>query len=197
MSAGRLLWGFLGISCLIHAGAFLTMTGFPWISPKPEADRTVEVTYLPLPPPARKVSQELVRKEAVTKLREEKKLLPQLPLPPHKERFEIPKELERDFDYQIYYQLVRDRIRSYAEQNYKGFQSSGIVHLAFILNAGGTLNDIEVFKQDTSANDLLRQVAVRSIKDSAPFPVFPATLEHKELPFSIYIEFKGEREQAY
>jgi outer membrane biosynthesis protein TonB len=102
----------------------------------------------------------------------------------------IPKELEKDMDYQRYYRLVRDRIRSYAERNYRGFESSGIVHMAFVVGEKGVLRNIRIFKQDTSANDLLLQVAARSVKDSAPFPAFPSELSHKELPFSIYIEFK-------
>lgn len=117
------------------------------------------------------------------------------PVPPPQSVFpellvNVPKELEKDMDYQRYYRLIRDRIRSYAERNYRGFESSGVVHVAFVLGEKGGLKGIQVFKKDTAANDLLLQVAVRSVKDSVPFPDFPAQLAHKELPFSIYIEFK-------
>ena len=206
MKENRLFWACLWISIALHSGAFLAMKGFPPLLLQPEPH--VEVTYVGAPafiqdPLAKKekiekpIQSAPAEKEA-TRTTQALKTIPvpiakPTPLPrpaAPKLSLNIPKELEKDMDYQRYYRLVRDRIRSYAEQNYRGFESSGTVHMAFVVGEKGVLRDIQIFKQDTSASDLLLQVAVRSLKDSAPFPVFPSQLAHKELPFSIYIEFK-------
>lgn len=201
MKENRLFWACLWISMALHTGTFWAMKGFPASGSRHEP--YVEVTYVSAP----EFIQELlpssvpagkVEKKEETKTTQALKKMPVLadkpiPLPrtaTTKLSLNIPKELEKDVDYQRYYRLVRDRIRSYAERNYKGFESSGIVHLVFVVGEKGGLKNIRILKQDTSANDLLLQVAARSVKDSAPFPSFPSELSHKELPFSIYIEFK-------
>lgn len=198
MKENRLFWACLWISMAFHTGTFWAMKGFPSLSMRPEPH--VEVTYVEVP----EFIQDLPRHSVPAEKKEETRTtqsLEKIPVPiakpiplprstPTKLSLNIPKELEKDMDYQRYYRLIRDRIRSYAEQNYRGFESSGIVHVAFVVGEKGTLRNIQIFKQDTSANDLLSQVAVRSVKDSAPFPAFPSELSHKELPFSIYIEFK-------
>ena len=206
MKENRLFWACLWISMALHTGTFWAMKGFPSFSVRPEPH--VEVTYVEAPAfiqdlPAKKEKIEKPTQSAPVEKEETKttQALEKIPVPIAKPTplprpaapklsLNIPKELEKDMDYQRYYRLVRDRIRSYAEQNYRGFESSGTVHMAFVVGEKGALRDIQIFKQDTSANDLLLQVAVRSVKDSAPFPAFPSQLAHKELPFSIYIEFK-------
>lgn len=196
MKENRLFWACLWISMALHTGIFWAMKGFPSLSVRPELP--IEVTYVEAPKFAQDLpaKKEKIKEETRTTQALEKILVPiakPIPLPRPtlpKLSLNIPKELEKDMDYQRYYQLIRDRIRSCAEQNYRGFESSGIVHVAFVVGEKGILKNIQIFKQDTSANDLLLQVAVRSVKDSAPFPAFPSELSHKELPFSIYIEFK-------
>lgn len=203
MSENRLLWHCLGISFVLHTGMFLASDGFK-ISPSQDSKRkAVQVIYV-VPPPARDLPKRVEKikhsTEPSAKMTQVSKRegipIPQTvkrrPLDTPKVPFEVAKELEKDMDYQRYYQLIRQRIQAYAEKNYRGFESSGIVHLAFILGQKGTLKGIKVFKKETVANDLLLQVAVRSVKDSTPFPAFPVELPHEELPFSIYIEFKRE-----
>ena len=194
MKENRLFWVCLWISMALHTGTFWAMKGLPSLAVRSEPH--VEVTYVEAP---LFIQDLLTKKEKVEKLsqavpieKEETRTTPTLlPRPALLElSLNVPKELKKNMDYQHYYRLIRDRIRSYAEQNYRGFESSGIVHVAFVVGDKGTLRNIQIFKQDTSANDLLLQVAVRSVKDSAPFPAFPSQLAHKELPFSIYIEFK-------
>lgn len=197
MKENRLFWACLWISMALHTGAFWAVKGFPVLVARPEPH--VEVTYVEVP----EFIQDIPSSSVVTEKEETRttQVLEKIPVPVTKPipiqrpalpklSLNIPKELEKDIGYQRYYRLVRDRIRSYAERNYRGFESSGIVHVAFVVGEKGILRNIQIFKQDTSANDLLLQVAVRSVKDSAPFPAFPSELSHKELPFSIYIEFK-------
>ncbi len=201
MNENRILWGSVTVSLTIHASFFLLMNWCLDTVSKTEMPfpMNTELTYLEVPAP-KNPSAPVTAVESVKTVEKKTAHIPMpslvrpvKPLPPpapSKPKFEIPRDLEKDMNYQKYYQLVRDRVRAYAERNYGGFSSSGIVHLAFILGQKGLLKDIQVFKEDTSANDLLRQVAIRSIKDSAPFPQFPMDLKHEELPFSIYIEFK-------
>ena len=207
MKENRFFWACLWISAALHSGVFLGMRGFSPLSVRPES--AIEVTYVEAP---QFIQNALVEKEKIEKPSQaavpvekkedaqttqavEKATVPMSkPVPPPqsalpKLTMNVPKELEKDMDYQRYYRLIRDRIRSYAERNYRGFESSGVVHVAFVLGEKGGLKGIQVFRKDTTANDLLLQVAVRSVKDSAPFPDFPAQLAHKELPFNLFIQF--------
>ena len=205
MNENRLLWGFFAISVTAHTALFLMMKGFPTSFLKPDIS-VIEVTYVQAPPFKEQLpNDELTKKENQTSVKQESPLTESLvsssimpdykpvtlPVPPPRESsLDIPTDLEKDNNYQKYYQSVRLQIQLTAEKNYRGFKSIGMVHLSFVVGKKGGLKNIYVYKEDTSANDFLLQVAIRSVKDASPFLSFPPELPHEELPFSIYIEFK-------
>ena len=67
---------------------------------------------------------------------------------------------------------------------------TGEVYLTFILLSNGTLRDVKIIDEKTTANAYLRNLGLRSIKESNPFPSFPGDLTYPELTFSVVIAFE-------
>lgn len=93
--------------------------------------------------------------------------------------------------YVSYYQVVREKIRRAAYQNY-GKTEEGEVYLSFIISSDGGIRDIRLVDEKSSGNSYLRETALRSIRDAAPFPAFPKDLDYPELSFNIVISFEIE-----
>ncbi len=93
--------------------------------------------------------------------------------------------------YLNYHEHIRNRIRSRAYLYVDNPQFDvGEVYLTFVLLADGALKQIKIIDQKTAANDYLRMVGLRSVKESSPFPPFPEDLEYPELSFNVIISFK-------
>jgi hypothetical protein len=95
--------------------------------------------------------------------------------------------------YVTYYQIVRDRIRERAYNNYTRL-SVGEVYLTFIIKADGTLGDLQIIESKSTANDFLREIGQKSISEAAPFPAFPSDLNYPELTFNVAISFQYHEE---
>ncbi|MCM8791759.1 MAG: energy transducer TonB [Candidatus Omnitrophica bacterium] len=93
--------------------------------------------------------------------------------------------------YTNYYQTVREKIRRSAYQNYNR-SDTGQVYLTFIIIADGTLGSCRIIEEKTNANSYLKGVALKSIKDASPFPVFPKELSYPQLTFNVIISFEIE-----
>lgn len=91
--------------------------------------------------------------------------------------------------YVSYYQIVRDRIRERAYVNYVKL-SVGEVYITFVIRADGSLDQMQIMEGRTMANDFLRDVGERSVREAAPFPPFPSELNYPELTFNIAISFQ-------
>ncbi len=93
--------------------------------------------------------------------------------------------------YLTYHDQVRNRIRAraYFYIDNPSFEV-GEVYLTFVLKANGQLEAVKIIPEKTRANTFLRSVAVRSIKESAPFPSFPDDLKYPELTFNVVISFE-------
>ena len=79
--------------------------------------------------------------------------------------------------------------RAYAYVNHRDFES-GKVYLTFVLSSGGTLKQLQIIDSKTSANEYLRNVALKSIKESNPFPPFPIGFDYPEFTFNLLISFQ-------
>ncbi len=93
--------------------------------------------------------------------------------------------------YISYYQIVREKIRRAAYQNYSRTEV-GEVYLAFAILSDGSLKKIQLVEEKSSSNLYLRGVALKSIKEASPFPDFPAELDYPELSFNVVISFEVE-----
>ncbi|NTV29425.1 MAG: hypothetical protein HGA80_05030 [Candidatus Omnitrophica bacterium] len=95
--------------------------------------------------------------------------------------------------YVTYYQIVRDRIRERAYTNYTKL-SIGEVYLTFIIKSDGSLGELQILDNKSTANDFLRDVGMKSVKEAAPFPSFPPDLSYPELTFNVAISFQYREE---
>ena len=93
--------------------------------------------------------------------------------------------------YISYYQLVREKIRRAAYQNFARTQN-GEVFLSFIITKNGDLAETNLVEDKSSADSYLRQIALRSIKEASPFPTFPKELDYPQLSFNVVISFEIE-----
>jgi len=90
-----------------------------------------------------------------------------------------------------YYQIVREKIRRAAYQNYTR-TDVGEVYLSFIISKAGNLRDLRLIEEKSSDNAYLRDIALKSIKAASPFPLFPDELDYPQLSFNVVISFEVE-----
>ena len=90
-----------------------------------------------------------------------------------------------------YYQVVREKIRRAAYQNYNRVET-GEVYITFIISKEGYLNDIRLVTEKSSDNIYLKSIALASVQNAAPFPNFPKELDYPQLSFNVVISFEVE-----
>ena len=93
--------------------------------------------------------------------------------------------------YISYYQIVREKIRRAAYQNYTRTET-GEVYLSFIISNDGYLKDVRLAEEKSSPGPYLKEIALRSIRDASPFPNFPKELDYPQLSFNVIISFEVE-----
>ncbi|MFH1397966.1 MAG: hypothetical protein ABIH27_05420 [Candidatus Omnitrophota bacterium] len=94
--------------------------------------------------------------------------------------------------YLNYYQLVREKIRRSAYQNYSRTET-GEVYISFLISSDGQINEMRLIEDKTRASQYLKDTAMRSIRDASPFPGFPKVLsEYPQLSFNVIISFEIE-----
>jgi len=91
--------------------------------------------------------------------------------------------------YLNYYQTVRETIRRSAFRNFTKMYS-GEVYLTFTILSTGILEKINLIEDKCKADDYLKQIALKSLKESSPFPSFPEGLKYPELSFNVIISFE-------
>ena len=94
--------------------------------------------------------------------------------------------------YQSYYQAVRNVIRERAYANYSQLDA-GEVYLTFVILSSGTVKQVQLIDDKTTANDYLRKISLKSIEEANPFPPFPKELNYPELSFNVAISFEVEQ----
>lgn len=85
---------------------------------------------------------------------------------------------------------IKNRVYSYVDD--PAFRE-GEVYLTFVLLSNGVLKDIRVIDNKTHANDFLRNIGLKSIRESSPFPPFPDDLKYPELSFNVVISFQVDK----
>lgn len=93
--------------------------------------------------------------------------------------------------YISYYQIVREKIRRTAYQNYTRTET-GEAYLSFIVASDGSLRDERLVDEKSTPNQYLKNIALRSIKEASPFPAFPKELDYPQLSFNVIISFEIE-----
>ncbi|MFA5356144.1 MAG: hypothetical protein WC301_01875 [Candidatus Omnitrophota bacterium] len=93
--------------------------------------------------------------------------------------------------YISYYQIVREKIRRAAYQNYTRTET-GEIYLTFLISQEGYLKAVQAIDEKSSYSSYLKETALRSIQDASPFPVFPKELDYPQLSFNVVISFEVE-----
>lgn len=93
--------------------------------------------------------------------------------------------------YVSYYQIVREKIRRAAYENYIRTET-GEVYLSFIISSRGEIKEVRLVQEKSSSSQYLREIALKSIDDAAPFPPFPKELDYAQLSFNVIISFEIE-----
>ncbi len=93
--------------------------------------------------------------------------------------------------YISYYQMVREKIRRAAYHIYTHAET-GDVYLSFIIASDGSLRESRLVEERSTPSRYLHELALRSVKDASPFPVFPPGLDHPQLSFNVVISFEIE-----
>ncbi len=93
--------------------------------------------------------------------------------------------------YISYYQIVREKIRRAAYQNYMRTET-GEVHLSFVISNTGNLLQVKLVEDTLPPDSYLKEVALLSIKEAAPFPPFSKELDYPHLSFNVIISFEVE-----
>lgn len=86
---------------------------------------------------------------------------------------------------------IRQKIRqrAFGFVNHPDFKA-GEVYLTFVLDSSGKLQDVKIIDEKTHANDFLRDVGLKSVRESGPFAPFPKDLNYAELTFNVIISFE-------
>lgn len=93
--------------------------------------------------------------------------------------------------YISYYQIIREKIRRAAYQNYSRTEV-GEVFVSFLVLSDGQVKEVRVSNERSSASHGLKEIAQRTVQEASPFPVFPKELDYNQLPFSVIISFEME-----
>ncbi|MDD5156390.1 MAG: TonB family protein [Candidatus Omnitrophica bacterium] len=93
--------------------------------------------------------------------------------------------------YISYYQIVREKIRRCAYLNYARTET-GEVYLSFVISNVGDIKQVRIVDEKSSPSPYLREIALKSISDAAPFPNFPKELDYPHLSFNVVISFEIE-----
>jgi len=93
--------------------------------------------------------------------------------------------------YISYYQIVREKIRRSAYQNYTRAEV-GEAYLSFLISSDGSLKAVQLIEEKSSPSTYLKEISLRSIKEAAPFPNFPKELDYPHLSFNVVISFEIE-----
>lgn len=218
-SENKIFWVTFSISLVTHTIILLQNANLTPFSLNKKEER-LEVSYVVPPPKKPTERQSEAQKFALLKkdlaLKSPTKIIPQrIPLPLFRKSKDIlegkpaliksdivavktkitlpPVEIDKSSNpaYTSYYQLVREKIRRAAYQNYSG-NVTGEVYLSFIIAADGDLKEVRLLEKKSSASKYLQEVALSSIKDAAPFPNFPLELDYPLLSFNAIISFQIE-----
>ncbi len=210
----RLLQIALLISLSVHAAVIFNSRVLPFIKP-PEADKKTRVSYIKLKnPPKEEPSPKKVKPIKATPppfIELENIRMESDAARPRSVQFPKPELIKQNINavrkkitlppvdmakidnpsYVSYYQIVREKIRRSAYQNYTRSET-GEVYVTFVISSDGDLRNARLVEEKSSANSYLKSIALSSVKSASPFPSFPKELNYPELSFNVVISFEIE-----
>ncbi len=92
--------------------------------------------------------------------------------------------------YVDYFRFLRERIRWAALRNYPQRNVEGEVYLSFTLTANGQVAEARIIEERSTPDPALRTASLESLREAAPFPAFPKTLNRPQMTFRIVIVYE-------
>ena len=92
--------------------------------------------------------------------------------------------------YVDYFRFLRERIRWAALRNYPQRNVEGEVYLSFTLTANGQVAEARIIEGRSTPDPGLRTASLESLREAAPFPAFPNTLNRPQMTFRIVIVYE-------
>lgn len=92
--------------------------------------------------------------------------------------------------YMGYYNMIREKIKKTLLKMYKSRFDEGEIYLMFALNSTGILGQIEILDRRSTDSRRLKDIAVKALKESSPFPPFPEELDNPQINFNVVISFR-------
>ncbi len=89
-----------------------------------------------------------------------------------------------------YCMRVREKIKSMIEKNKKKLVKGGEVYVRFAISNDGTLQDMALYKSFGKGTKRLEALAIKSIKEAAPFPPFSDDMSDTKLLFKLPISYR-------
>ncbi len=90
-----------------------------------------------------------------------------------------------------YFSAIREQIQQTANHGgwVEGVTAQGLIYVAFVLDATGTVRGVSVVGDRSTSSPALRHAALRIVKSAAPFPPFPPSVEGTSKPILVPLEF--------
>lgn len=92
--------------------------------------------------------------------------------------------------YANYYKRIRNKIRDRLVSCYYTGLTEGEISLVFILTSAGKLESVNIDEAVSAKDHTLRDITISSVKESAPFPPFPKTLDASKMSFDLSVSFR-------
>ncbi|HPM42807.1 MAG TPA: TonB C-terminal domain-containing protein [Candidatus Omnitrophota bacterium] len=92
--------------------------------------------------------------------------------------------------YADYYKKIRNKIKDRLVSRYHQGLEDGDINLVFILTSAGKLESVNISEIGSAKDSGLRDFTVKGIKDSAPFPPFPRSLDKAKMTFDLSVSFR-------
>lgn len=91
--------------------------------------------------------------------------------------------------YLAHSELLRETIKRALRLIYSGSET-GEIRVAFVIAKDGNLKDVHILENGSSPSPHLRELALRGIKQAAPYAPFPKELDYPQLSYSEEISFQ-------
>jgi outer membrane biosynthesis protein TonB len=200
------------VSLAAHLLFVASFDPFLWENKEPN-DRLVEVSYVhyaPKTPPAYQQinyapiarNQDKIKKPKLDAIQvsrvpeDHREASPTSVLSPRPDSFKVRNSEEFLADpgkgkvFLNYFGLIKQRVRRAVEKKYPGERlGRGDVSLLFVLKSDGAVVNVSAVEKDSSADELMKDFAVRCVKECSPFPRFPKELGMDRISFNLSILF--------
>ncbi len=90
-----------------------------------------------------------------------------------------------------YFSAIREQIQLTANRQawMSGAPQQGVIYIAFVLHSDGAVQNVEIVTDRSAPAELLRDIALRIVNASAPFPPFPPSIPEPEKTIVVPLEF--------